>query len=246
MNRTESSTRSFMFRKTRRRSAFVAGGFLLSVFFAGCVDSGTAGNGPDHGAAHLDSLIANPKWYRTFDSTNSISVLEGSLLFAWTFHDSLQYPDSFYIGFDTLWMLPQNVKGDTSSTGSWDLQICPDYICQGGLASGIHGFYSPAHFGGTGEFANLDFATEHHFQFYPAIDSASGYRYTAPESTIVGAYMFVQSRSGKSRTDTVFGFGAWKLPWDEDYPPPVRPVNGYLPKRSDFTIVNGKVRYTAP
>jgi hypothetical protein len=85
--------------------------------------------------------------------------------------------------------------------------------------------------------------TEHHFQFYPAIDADRGFTYTAPDSAIVGALMFVQSRSGKSPTDTVFGFGAWKLDWDDDYPPPVRPVGGYLPRRTDFSIVNGKVRY---
>jgi hypothetical protein len=199
--------------------------------------------GPDSGAARLETLLYNSSWYRTFDSTHSISVDEGTLLFAWTFRDSLQHPDSFYIGIDTLWMLPQNVNGDTSVTGDWDLQICPDGFCQGGLVGGISGFQSPAHFGGKGEYANPEYETEHHFQFFPAIDAGAGYKFTAPESTIVGALMYVRPRSGKGPTDTVFGFGAWGLEWDTAYPPPVRPINGYLPERSDFAVVNGKVRY---
>jgi hypothetical protein len=197
------------------------------------------------GTARLDSLLVNRKWYRTLDSSHSISTTEGTLLFAWTYRDSSHHPDSFYIGIDTLWMLPQNVGGDPSSTGDWDLQICPDGFCQGGLAGGVNGFYSPAHFGGTGEYANPDYVTEHHFQFYPAIHPVT-FRYRSPDSAIFGALMYVRSRSNSSPADTVFGFGAWKLPWDDNYPPPVRPVNGYLPRRSDFTIVNGKVRYTGP
>lgn len=214
------------------------------AWLAGCTASE---GGPDHGEPHLETLLVNPKWYRTLDSSQSISLDEGTLLFAWTYLDALRYPDSFYIQIDTLWMLPQNVKGDTSATGSWDLQVCPDGFCQGGLAGGVHGYNSPAHFGGAGEVGNPDYATEHHFQFYPAIDdSLHGYKYMAPDSAVVGAMMSVVPRSGKSPADTVFAFGAWRLGWDGAYPPPVRPVGGYLPKRSDFSIVNGKVRYTAP
>jgi hypothetical protein len=158
------------------------------------------------------------------------------------YRDTLRHPDSFYVGIDTLWMLPQNVGGDTSISGSWDLQVCPDEICMNGLQAGIHGADALFHFGGTGEYANPDFETEHHFQFFPAIDTAT-YTFTSPDSAIFGALMYVRSRSNSSRTDTVFGFGAWKLEWDEDFPPPVRPVDGYLPRRADFSVVDGKVRY---
>jgi len=33
------------------------------------------------------------------------------------------------------------------------------------------------------------------------------------------------------------------MEWEKDYLPPVKPVNGYIPKKSDFEIVDGKVRY---
>lgn len=243
MNRTEIPTRPF--RSVQRlRPVFSAGALVLAGLCAGCLDSGEA-PGPDHGAAHFDSLLTNPKWYRTLDSMNSIAIEEGTLLFAWTYLDPLRYPDSFNIAIDTLWMLPQNVKGDTSVTGDWDLQICPDGFCQGGLQAGVHDFNSAAHFGGKGEFGNPDYKTEHHFQFFPAVNPLT-FKYTAPDSAIVGAMLFVRSRSGKNPGDTVFAFGAWRLPWNDSFPPPVRPVHGYLPKRSDFSIVDGKVRYTAP
>ncbi len=219
--------------------------FALQAGLSACVSAGEE-EAPEPGAARLDELLYNPKWYRTLDSSHSIAIEEGTLLFAWTFRDSLRRPDSFYVGIDTLWAMPREVEGDTSPTGSWDLQVCPDGFCIGGFQGDVHGGNAPGHFGGKGEHANREFATEHHFQFFPAIDPGAGFRFTAPESTIVGAMMFVRSRSGRSRTDTVFAFGAWKLEWDEEYPPPVRPVDGYLPKRSDFAIVDGKVRYTAP
>jgi len=217
----------------------------LSLILGACVTNEDSQK-PTRGEARFETLLHNPKWYRTFDSTQSISSDEGTLNFAWTFSDPLRYPDSFHIGIDTLWMLPQNVKGDTSSSGDWDLQICPDGFCQGGLASGVRGYDSPAHFGGQGEFGNPEFVTEHHVQFYPAIDVAAGFSYTAPPGTIVGALLYVRSRSGKNPNDTVFAYGAWGLEWDTTAPPPVRPKNGQLPRRSDFTILNGKVRYTGP
>jgi hypothetical protein len=231
----------------RRRAAWVLGAALLGV--AACTSPGDGDadpHGADSGAGRLETLLYNPRWYRTLDSSHRIAVDEGTLLFAWTFRDPLRHRDSFYIGIDTLWMLPQNVGGDTSVTGSWDLQICPDGFCQGGLASGINGFYSPSHFGGGGDFGDPDFETEHHFQFFPAIDTANNFRFTGPDSAIVGALLFVKPRSGNGPTDTVFGVGAWELPWDSAYPPPVRPVNGYRPKRTDFTIVEGMVRYIGP
>ena len=198
-------------------------------------NTGPATPKPGIGAAHLSQLLHNPKWYRTLDSTGNIDVDGGTLLFAWTFLDPNRHPDSFYVGIDTLWSLPQNVNGDTSN--DWDLQVCPDWICMNGLRANVHGANAAYPFGSA---LDTGFATEHHFQFYPAIVND---RFTAPAGSLFGALMFVRSRSGSSPTDTVFGFGAWKIEWDSAYAPPVRPVNGYLPRRSDFTIVNGKVRY---
>lgn len=213
----------------------------LSLVASSCVnesDGPSDPGGSDTGAAHLAELLYNPKWYRTLDSTNSIAIGEGTLLFAWTYRDSLGYPDSFYVGIDTLWALPQNVGGDTSASGDWDLQVCPDEECAGGLKAGVHGANSNFPFGENG----TTHEAEHHFQFYPAVHPVN-FLYTSPDSAIFGGLMYVRSRSGKSKTDTVFGFGAWELEWDTAYPPPLRPVNGYLPRRNDFIIVNGKVRY---
>ncbi len=91
------------------------------------------------------------------------------------------------------------------------------------------------------------FLAEHHFQFFPAInpDPAANFGNIAPEGTIVGGMMYANSRT-TGLGDTVFAFGAWQMEWDENFPPPVRPVEGYLPKRSDFGVVEGKVRYTGP
>jgi hypothetical protein len=43
--------------------------------------------------------------------------------------------------------------------------------------------------------------------------------------------------------DTVLGYGAWKLKWDPSNLPPVRPVEGYLPRFGDFAISGDTVRY---
>jgi hypothetical protein len=190
------------------------------------------------GKARLEALQYNPKWYRTFDSTSDITPSSGSLLFAWSYGDLERHPDSFYVGIDTLWSLPQDVGSDTSN--DWDLQVCPDGFCMNGLKVGVHGANAPIHFGDTGEFGDTSFQTEHHFQFFPAISSK--YQFTAPDSSIFGALMFVRSRTN-GRSDTALAFGAWKLEWDSAFLPPVRPVGGYLPRRKDFTIVNNKVRY---
>ena len=194
--------------------------------------------------AHLEKLLYNPKWYRTFDTSITTSIVpdDGSLLFAWSFGDLARRPDSFYVGIDTLWTLPQNVNGDTAN--DWDLQVCPDGFCMNGLKVNVHGANAPIVFGDTGEFGDTSFQTEHHFQFFPA--TSASYHFTAPDNSIFGAMMFVRSRS-RDGADTIFAFGAWNLGWDTTssgaYLPPIRPVNGYRPKRSDFTIVGNKVRY---
>ena len=227
-----------------RRSVFSRSGaaWLAAVAccaLTACVTGGSDASAP--GAAHFTTLLYNAKWYRTFDSTSTIGE-EGTLVFAWAFEDTLQRPDSFYVGIDTLWMLPQNVNGDTTVSGDWDLQICLDGgFCQGGLANDVHGGNAPIPFGG-----ELDtFATEHHVQFFPALKPNVAYG-VSPDSAIFGGMLFAQSRTGKSRPDTVLVYGSWKIPWDDAYAPPSRPVNGYLPKRGDFTIVGGKIRYTGP
>jgi hypothetical protein len=177
-------------------------------------------------------LLNNFRWYRSFDSTSTIIPAEGKLLFAWDFVDQDKQVDSFFVGIDTLWGLPQNVDGDTAS--DWDLQICPDEICLNGLKAGIHGANSPYPFGPT------KFQAEHHMQFFPAISVA--YDFIAPPKSLFGAIMFCRSRS-TGISDTVLAFGAWKLKWDTLYSPPPRPVNGYLPKLSDFVISGDTVRY---
>jgi hypothetical protein len=218
----------------------LAASALAGLCLAACQADNT-GPKPDpagNGAAHLDELLFNSRWYRTYDSTNSIIPSEATLLFSWTYRDSTRHPDSFFVGIDTLWSLPQDVGGDTAN--DWDLQVCPDQICMNGLKAGIHGANAPYPFGSP---QDTGFEREHHFQFFPAIVSD---RFYAPTGTLFGGLMYVRSRSGSSPTDTVFGFGAWKTEWDTAYPPPVRPVNGYLPRRSDFVIVNGKIRYQGP
>ncbi len=213
---------------------------LLGLCLVACNSTSTdPGTTPRGGDARFEILLENPKWYRTFDSSNTIIPTEGTLLFAWTFGDAMRHPDSFYVGIDTLWALPQDMLGDTAN--DWDLQICPDGFCAGGVRNNVFGVNSPAHFGGTGEYANTEFMTEHHFQFYPAINPATGYKYMGPDSGIFGGMLYVRSRS-TGKADTVLGFGAWKLEWDTAFPPPVHP-QGRLPRRADFKIVNGKVRY---
>ncbi|MDB5051622.1 MAG: hypothetical protein JWO30_4693 [Fibrobacteres bacterium] len=177
-------------------------------------------------------LLFNPNWYRTFDSTSSIVAAEGGLLFAWHFADPEMKPDSFFVGIDTLWSLPQDVDSDTSE--DWDLQVCPDEICMDGLKRGIHGANSPY------PFADGNFETEHHFQLFPAIDK--NFYYTSPPRSVFGAMMFCRSRTS-GISDTVFAFGTWNLKWDPTHIPPVRPVAGYLPKLSDFAISGDTVRY---
>ncbi len=192
--------------------------------------------------ADFEQLQYNPRWYRTYDSTSSIVPNDGSLLFNWAYGDSARHPDSFYVGIDTLWILPRNIGGD--STNNWDLQVCPDGFCMNGVNTGVFGADAPLQFGDTGQYGDTSYQTEHHFQFFPAV-SPTTFQFTAPDSSVVGGMMYVRSRS-TGAADTVFGFGAWNLPWDSTHPPPLHPVNGYLPKRSDFTIVDGMVRYLGP
>jgi hypothetical protein len=193
---------------------------------------------PKPGAARFGALLENPKWYRAFDSTSNIAT-ETTLVFSWAYADSLRRTDSFYVGIDTLWMLPQNVDSDTSISGDWDLQLCPDGAnCLGGIASGVQGGNAPYPFGKGAD----TFATEHHVQFFPALKPNLAYG-VSPDSAIFGGLMFVQSRTGKSPSDTVLVYGSWKIPWDDVYTPPSKPVDGYLPERSDFAVVNGKWRY---
>ena len=220
---------------------FLAGLGLVGLCLSACQTDNTGPEAPkpDIGAAHLDSLRHNTKWYRTLDSSDVLSPAEGSFIFSWVYRDTNRHPDSFYLGVDTLWSLPQNVNGDTAN--DWDLGICPAGFCVGGIRSGLFGLNVAAPFAATGIDADT-FVTEHHFQFTPAVHPVSG-KPVCPDSALFGGLMYVRSRSGSSPTDTVLGFAAWKLEWDSAYLPPVRPVNGYLPRRSDFRIVNGKVRY---
>jgi hypothetical protein len=189
-----------------------------------------AGSAP--AAPAFQELLFNPQWYRTFQATSSITPAEGTLLYSWDFADPEKRPDSFFVGIDTLWGLPQDQGGDTAS--DWDLQVCPDEICMNGLKAGIHGANSPYPFDGTKSRA------EHHFQFFPAIDK--NFDFTAPARSLFGAMMFCRSRS-TGASDTVFAFGSWNLKWDSAFAPPVRPVAGYLPRLSDFAISGDTVRY---
>lgn len=177
-------------------------------------------------------LLFNSKWYRTYDSTSDILPEGGELLFAWSYLDPESKRDSFFVGIDTLWELPQDVGGDTAA--DWDLQVCPDRQCMDGLKKGVHGANAPFPW-------DTVFASEHHFQFFPAV-SAATFRFIAPEKSLFGGLMFVRSRT-TGQTDTVLGYGAWNLAWDSTSPPPVKPVNGYLPKRSDFVISGNTVKY---
>jgi hypothetical protein len=177
-------------------------------------------------------LLFNSKWYRTYDSTSDILPAGGELLFAWSYLDPESKPDSFFVGIDTLWGLPQDVGGDTA--GDWDLQVCPDQQCMDGLKKGVHGANAPYPW-------DTVFQSEHHFQFFPAV-SATTYRFISPENALFGGLMFVRSRT-TGQTDTVLGYGAWHLQWDSTSPPPVKPVDGYLPKRSDFIISGNTVKY---
>ena len=214
---------------------------LLGLCLSNCQSSNTGPEAPQpgKGAARLEQLLHNPQWYRTLDSSSVLSPAEGSLIFSWVYRDTNQHPDSFYLGVDTLWSLPQNVNGDTAN--DWDLGICPAGFCVGGIKSGLFWLNVATPFAATG--IDVDtFVVEHHFQFTPALDPMT-YKPASPDSALMGGMMYVRSRSGSSRTDTVFGFAAWKLEWDSAYLPPVRPVNGYLPRRADFKIVNGRVRY---
>jgi len=192
------------------------------------------------GNPHLETLRFNPKWYRSFDSTSDIDPDAGNLLFAWTYGDPARHPDSFYVGIDTLWPIPQDVNGDTAN--DWDLQVCPDGFCMNGLKVGMFGANAPIHFGDTGQYGDTSYQTEHHFQFWPAAAPVT-YKPIAPDSTIFGAMIFVRSRSS-GKADTAFAFAVWRMGWDSLYLPPEHPVSGYLPRKSDFAIVNGKVRYT--
>lgn len=178
-------------------------------------------------------LQYNTHWYRTFDSTSDILPKGGELLFNWIFTDPQSQPDSFFVGIDTLWGLPQDVGNDTAA--DWDLQVCPNEICMNGLKAGIHGANAPEHF------ESGKFTAEHHFQFFPALD-AKTFNFISPPGRIFGGLMYCQSRS-TLKADTVLGYGAWGLVWDSTRPPPERPVDGYLPKLSDFIISGDTVRY---
>jgi hypothetical protein len=219
---------------------------LLGLCLSACQSDSTGPKTepqPGQGAARFGELLVNPKWYRTLDSTSSLDPYGGDYIFSWTFLDSARHPDSFYVGIDTLWMLPQNMEGDTAN--DWDLMVCPGGQCAGGVHSGFFGVNYAEHFGSNPLTNDTDFALEHHFQFYPSLSKVSflGTGPANPEDGIFGGMLFVRSRSGSSPTDTVFGFAAWKMQWDTAYPPPVRPTGGRLPRRADFKIVNGKVRY---
>lgn len=181
----------------------------------------------------FSDLQYNPHWYRTFDSTSDIIPDKGELLFNWKFEDPAKQPDSFYVGIDTLWAMPQDLNADTNQ--DWDLQVCPDGFCMQGLKAGVHGAEAPNAFGGTA------FETEHHFEFFPAV-SAVNFLFTAPHGSVFGALMFARSRT-TGVADTVLGFGTWGLQWDTANLPPVRPVAGYLPKKSDFIISGDTVSY---
>ena len=178
-------------------------------------------------------LQYNKKWYRTFDSTSDIIPDKGQLLFNWVYEDPQKQNDSFYVGIDTLWGLPQDLNSDTLQ--DWDLQVCPNGFCMNGLKAGVHGANAPDNFG------NNRFSTEHHFQFFPAV-SPKTYRFTGPEGSLFGALMFCRSRSTEI-SDTVLAYGSWGLMWDSLSPPPVHPVAGYLPHRADFMIYGDSVRY---
>jgi hypothetical protein len=210
---------------------------LAGFCLGGCQSDSTGPAGT--GEAHLAQLLHNPKWYRTFDSSTSFLPDGGGFVYSWTFLDPARHPDSFYVGIDTLWSLPRNVG---RAGNNWDLQVCPNGSCAGGLEGGIFGVNTRWHFGGKGEYAQPDFAAEHHFQFYPALDSVT-FLPMKTDSGIFGGMLFVRSRSGSSPTDTVFAFGTWRMEWDTAYLPPVRPNGSRLPRRADFKIVNGKVRY---
>jgi hypothetical protein len=180
----------------------------------------------------FQELLYNPHWYRTFDTSSSIIPAQGTLLFAWNFRDADKAADSFYVGIDTLWGLPQDVQGDTA--WDWDLQVCPDEICMNGLKAGIHGANAPY------PFEDTNFQAEHHFQFFPAVDSR--YNFISPARRVFGGMMYCRSRTSGA-SDTVFAFGAWGLEWDSAFAPPVRPVAGYLPRPEDFAISGDTVRY---
>jgi hypothetical protein len=219
----------------------LAASALAGLCLAACQadNTGPKGDPPGNGAAHLEQLLHNPRWYRTLDSTDVLHPDSGSFIFSWVFRDTNRHPDSFFLGVDTLWSLPQDVSGDTAT--DWDLGICPAGFCVGGIRSGLFGLNVATPFAASG--IDVDtFVVEHHFQFTPAIHPTT-FKPVSPDGSLFGALMYVRSRSGSSRTDTVFGFGAWKMEWDSAFPPPIRPVNGYLPRRADFKIVSGKVRY---
>jgi len=209
---------------------------LTSLIACNTADGGSGA--PGKGAAHLETLLHNPKWYRVYDSADVLTPDDGSLIFSWTYRDAMRHPDSFHLAIDTLWGLPQNVNGDTAN--DWDLDMCPSGFCIGGLREGISGVNIATPFAASG--VDVDtFFTEHHFQFTPAL--GAGALPVAPAGSVFGGMMILSSRSGSSPADTVFGFGTWKMEWDTAFPPPVRPVGGHLPKRADFKIVDGKVRY---
>jgi len=130
----------------------------------------------------FQELIFNPRWYRTFDTSSSIIPADGGLLYAWDFKDPDKAVDSFFVGIDTLWGLPQDQNGDTAS--DWDLQVCPDEICMNGLKAGIHGANSPY------PFDSSHFQAEHHVQFFPAVDTAANFTWAAPARSLFGAMMF--------------------------------------------------------
>lgn len=226
-----------------RRLPLLAGAAFFTLCLAACQSDNTGPKPPEpgHGEAHLSQLLHNPRWYRTLDSADILDPSAGSFIFSWVYLDLARHPDSFFLGVDTLWTLPQDVKGDTAS--DWDLGICPAGFCIGGIKSGLFGVNVATPFAEPGSSVDIDtFVTEHHFQFTPGLQAGSALP-SAPDSALFGALMYVRSRSGSSKTDTVLGFAAWKVEWDTAYPPPVRPVNGYLPRRADFKVVNGKVRY---
>jgi len=242
-----------------KKKKFVFGRlFFWAVFFISII---IGFGGSVQGKALFTFLDHNSKHYRTFDSTSTIQIPAGELLFSWKLVDADSAVDSFYIGIDSLFSLPADIGEDTAN--DWDLQVCPDGFCILGLKLAEQcvctagsdlsetvcplGFCSESGvkssgFGGNSNvsFGGFLFASDQHFQFVGAFDE--NFKYTAPANTIFGGMMYARSRS-TGVADTVFAFGAWGLEWDENFPPPLRPVEGYLPKVTDFVIKEGKVQF---
>ncbi len=183
------------------------------------------------------------KWYRSFDESSQLWEDAGDFLYVLNFEDPDKAADSFYVGIDTLWLLPSDVNGDEYA--DWDLQHCLDAAwCLQGINAGVFGDNAPKHFGVPLPPDNLPvYSTHHHINYYPAfVQDGNTFVPIAPSQTILGALMYARSRS-TGASDTIFAFGAWKMAWDDQFPPPFKPVNGYLPTLSDFVIADSSGIY---